>query len=656
MQPTMKNIISWAVMLLLPLSVFSQSVIVEGYAYETGNRGYLNEVIVKAYHPVDGLIATTSSNRDGNYTMTLPIARGITLIATKDLFHETEHSLDLLGKSDGDKVFVKTEMQRAPGYIFEITLANKKLDNEVPVDAIKGAHIEVYNNTTKKEILNLKDHMDPDFKINLLKGNHYTLLIRKEGYLSKRLEAFVDVKDCILCFEGIGDVRPDVADNLTGGNSNGTLLANVELDPLFVGKKIELEKIYYDLAKWDIRPDAAEELDKVGVFLKDNPRLNVELGSHTDSRGKAAYNMDLSQKRAESALRYLRTNSGVRKNRTSFKGYGETQLVNQCADGVKCTDEEHQQNRRTELKVLGVQAPEEYKSLLRMKTDADMEAMVLALSDEDQIRVPAGGELPDELKKAIAKEEAAKTKALEMANQKEKKAIESKQTVIVKEKELTKEMPSVEKPTIDTKISTETVEKKVESVKTEMKATSGSTITKISEKNIEDQVAIETAKLDKKLDEETKATTPIDPAINEAAKVKEQAKKLAIQKAAMEAEKAKLKELEEQKSQELSAINNKSTDAINTTQATAGNTTSPINTSLNGHKIVIHYANLELPADHKIYKKHSSVEMYKEKDFYYYLIGSYDSEKEATKFMKLYVQREYPNAYVMNFKNGVRLK
>lgn len=654
----MKNIIISTLLILFAISIHAQSVTIDGYAYETGNRGYLNEVEVKAYHPVDGLIATAYSNRDGNYTLTLPIAKGIKLIATKDLFHETEHRLDLLDKSDGDKVFVKTEMQRAPGYIFEITLANKKLDNEMPVDAIKGAHIEVYNNTTKKEILNLKDHMEPDFKINLLKGNHYTLLIRKEGYLAKRLEAFVDVDECILCFEGIGDVRPDVADNLTGGNSNGTLLANVELDPLFVGKKIELEKIYYDLAKWNIREDAAEELDKVGVFLKDNPRLNIELGSHTDSRGKAAYNMDLSQKRAESAVRYLRNNSGIRKNRTTFKGYGETQLVNHCADGVDCTDEEHQQNRRTELKILGIQAEEEYKSLLRMKTDEELEKMIMSLSDEDQIRIPAGGEVPADLQKALNEKEqkSIKTKVEETIDETvpTTKVIAPSEDTIESAKDpienviITK--ATIEKPMLDdTKLNT-VVEKEV--VTNEIKA--------ISEEQIQNEVTVEAVDMEQMLTEK--------------AKIKEQAKNLAIKQAALKAEK-QAKELavmqaeklaKEQAEMTMALENEKITNVVTESQVVetpevtkssildVNNPT--INSNLNGHMIVIHYANIDLPKDHKIYKKHNQVEIYKEKDFYYYLIGTFDSEKEASKFMKLYVTREYPNAYVMNFKNGVRLK
>ncbi|MET0574156.1 MAG: OmpA family protein, partial [Pedobacter agri] len=97
--------------------------------------------------------------------------------------------------------------------------------------------------------------------------------------------------------------------------------------------------------------DAAVELDKLVKIMLDNPTIWIELGSHTDSRGKDAYNLSLSQKRAESAVQYI-ISRGVNKNRITAKGYGETQLLNKCANNVQCSDAEHQLNRRTEFKIV----------------------------------------------------------------------------------------------------------------------------------------------------------------------------------------------------------------------------------------------------------------------------------------------------------------
>jgi outer membrane protein OmpA-like peptidoglycan-associated protein len=108
--------------------------------------------------------------------------------------------------------------------------------------------------------------------------------------------------------------------------------------------------ILYDFNKWDIRPDARPILDSVVSILKKYP-INVELGSHTDCRGPADYNQKLSQKRAEAAVAYI-VSQGIAAQRITAKGYGESKLLNKCSDGVPCSDEEHQLNRRTEIKVV----------------------------------------------------------------------------------------------------------------------------------------------------------------------------------------------------------------------------------------------------------------------------------------------------------------
>ena len=124
----------------------------------------------------------------------------------------------------------------------------------------------------------------------------------------------------------------------------------LEMEQIIINKAIVLENIYYDLDKSDIRPDAAAGLDKLVTIMRDNPGITIELSSHTDSRALDKYNMTLSQKRAESAVNYIIA-QGIAKERITAKGYGETKLINRCKNNVKCTEEEHQQNRRTEFKV-----------------------------------------------------------------------------------------------------------------------------------------------------------------------------------------------------------------------------------------------------------------------------------------------------------------
>jgi outer membrane protein OmpA-like peptidoglycan-associated protein len=117
------------------------------------------------------------------------------------------------------------------------------------------------------------------------------------------------------------------------------------------GKAIKLNNILYDLDKYVLKEVAKRELDKLIQFMQDNPGIRVELGSHTDSRASDSYNQTLSQNRAQAAVDYI-VSKGIERSRITAKGYGESKLLNKCADGIKCTEAEHSINRRTEMKVL----------------------------------------------------------------------------------------------------------------------------------------------------------------------------------------------------------------------------------------------------------------------------------------------------------------
>ena len=126
----------------------------------------------------------------------------------------------------------------------------------------------------------------------------------------------------------------------------------LNLEPqLKKGDKFVLENIYYDFDKHNIRPDAALILDELVATLKKHPTLKIELSSHTDSRGSDSYNEALSQRRAQAAVDYI-ISRGIAKDRLVAKGYGEKRLVNHCSNGVDCTPDQHQANRRTEVEVL----------------------------------------------------------------------------------------------------------------------------------------------------------------------------------------------------------------------------------------------------------------------------------------------------------------
>lgn len=109
-----------------------------------------------------------------------------------------------------------------------------------------------------------------------------------------------------------------------------------------------IKLIYFDLDKWNIRADAAIDLAKILDVLEQYPSMKIDIRSHTDSRASFKYNEKLSERRAKSTMDWLVKN-GISKDRLTSKGYGETELVNNCADGVKCSEDEHQLNRRSQF-------------------------------------------------------------------------------------------------------------------------------------------------------------------------------------------------------------------------------------------------------------------------------------------------------------------
>lgn len=140
------------------------------------------------------------------------------------------------------------------------------------------------------------------------------------------------------------------------GKTDGKTELNIELEKAQKEAKVDddladvfgINLIYFDLDKWNIRPDAAVDLAKILDVLEQYPTMKIDIRSHTDSRASAAYNNKLSDRRAKSTRDWL-ISKGIAKERLSAKGYGETQLVNKCADGVQCTEEEHQLNRRSQF-------------------------------------------------------------------------------------------------------------------------------------------------------------------------------------------------------------------------------------------------------------------------------------------------------------------
>ena len=217
------------------------------------------------------------------------------------------------------------------GYVLEKIYAepgnpDSKVLGRKPLEA---ADVKVIFNKKTKNFTVAEDGF---FTFELEENMDYIFLGSKNGYLTSE-EKFSTV--------GIGK---------DPNNPVQTFEVEIVLDRIFINKEIVLEDIYYDFDKWDIRSDAQPTLNKLARNLELNPSIRIELSSHTDCRGNDRYNQDLSQKRAQSAVDYL-VSKGIAAGRLSARGFGESVPKSDCLCN-RCSEDEHQLNRRTAFKIL----------------------------------------------------------------------------------------------------------------------------------------------------------------------------------------------------------------------------------------------------------------------------------------------------------------
>ncbi len=203
---------------------------------------------------------------------------------------------------------------------------------------LAGATIKLTDNTAPEDFppVTKTNALGHTFQFLLESDHSYKAVVTKEGYY------------------------PDsVSFNTAGILDSYTVRRTIELKPkptftteiVTINQPIRLNNIYYDFDDYKILPDAEKDLQLLLDLMNEYDDMVIELSSHTDSRGISRYNESLSQRRAQSATDWL-LERGVAEERIKAVGYGEKQILNRCVDGVRCSEEEHQLNRRTEFKII----------------------------------------------------------------------------------------------------------------------------------------------------------------------------------------------------------------------------------------------------------------------------------------------------------------
>ncbi|TVZ55225.1 outer membrane protein OmpA-like peptidoglycan-associated protein [Lutibacter sp. Hel_I_33_5] len=199
---------------------------------------------------------------------------------------------------------------------------------------IAFAKVIIQNAISKENIEELNADAKGNYSYTLPCSKNYIALASKEYYKEEQKPFSTSTKSGI---NNELNFNLELIDDLKYNNNNEAI--------------ININPIYFDTNKSTIRPDAAKELDYIVSVMNKYPEMKIKATSHTDSRGKDSYNEALSTRRAESTRSYI-TSQGISPSRITAIGYGESQPTNHCENGVKCSKEEHQLNRRTEFIII----------------------------------------------------------------------------------------------------------------------------------------------------------------------------------------------------------------------------------------------------------------------------------------------------------------
>ncbi len=371
---------------------------IEGLVVECENQEPIEDAIVQLVE--NGVIMqemTTST--DGSFSF--PVAKGKTyeVTASKANYKEGSQEVATIG-SNNSGVEVRVPICPGAGGMADKCNITGVVTDKVTGEPIEGLTVRLVNSETNFE-KSVETALDGSYNFDVDADTDYVVFVSGQYILTasknistKGIDCSSDLMKNIPTDFEVRVIPEELTDNTTGkgsennldgsGNSTGGLNDGSEygsgnnggntygdgnnggntyggntgttggLDITEILKEdynITLNHIYYDFDRATIRTDAQPELKKLVEFLYQNPGITVELSSHTDSRGTNSYNDNLSQRRANSAVEYL-ANKGITNERLIARGYGEQQLVNECADGVSCSDTKHQENRRTEFKIV----------------------------------------------------------------------------------------------------------------------------------------------------------------------------------------------------------------------------------------------------------------------------------------------------------------
>lgn len=317
------------------LKKYTSTTILEILVLDELNNKPLSNAILRFKNINDSSLVQGITNANGVFSLTLDRNRKYNMEAFKELYTKVEFPITTV-KSTSDSTIKHTVYISKTGINLHFKVSSK--NSKLPLSET-SITVRDYNTKDVLYAFNTSSTGNYTKSLNPIKINdvlNYTIEIRKQGFEPKALS----FNRKIVKFE---DIYVDTELDLH-------LDSIIYLTETF--KSFNINPIYFDLDKWDIRTDATVELNKIVNLMKEYPQLEIELRSYTDCRASEGYNNDLSDKRVRSTIQYL-ISKGIKGNRLFGKGYGESNLVNDCGcegeNPSTCTEMQHQLNRRTEF-------------------------------------------------------------------------------------------------------------------------------------------------------------------------------------------------------------------------------------------------------------------------------------------------------------------
>ncbi len=285
-------------------------------------------------NPEDMSEAPLRTNINGESICEMRPEKNYLLLVTKEGYENTELLYSTIGETEPQTIRIAMKSRSCTTVAGTVSVQDYQT-------LVPNALVRILNETTGTEEL-IRSNASGEFNYCLPLGHEYAVIAEKEGYTKGMSK--------------VSTVGTNSAQILNVNIHVQPIAENILKEPIKEGSVIVLENIYYDFDQYFIRKGAARDLDALAELMKLYPTMEIELSAHTDSRGDDMYNLELSLKRAESAKRYL-IQKGIAGDRVREFGMGESEIRNQCVDGVECTDEEHAYNRRTEVKITHMDEP-----------------------------------------------------------------------------------------------------------------------------------------------------------------------------------------------------------------------------------------------------------------------------------------------------------